>query len=54
MELNECYNMLIGHKTKDVYMLCVALLNENFDDEKIIKIIGSLDKLEKEVKELEE
>lgn len=42
MELQECYNMLIRHKQKDVYMLCIALLNENFDDEKIGKIIDNL------------
>ena len=43
MELNECYNMLIRHKPKDVYMLCIALLNKHYDDEKIIQIIDSLE-----------
>ena len=43
MELNECYNMLIRHKQKDVYMLCVALLNQHYDDERIIQIIDSLE-----------
>lgn len=43
MDIQECYNMLIRHKSKDVYLLCVALLNEQFDDVKIGDIIDSLE-----------
>ena len=42
MELQECYNKLIKHNVKDIYMLTVALLNQHYDDEKINEILDNL------------